>query len=425
MVMTPLKRSTPAKDVRRETVVTVVGMGTSRKHLNPEVLEAVRHADVLIGDRRHLKAFLDLSCEKVQLKGNLDAIVRLVEQQRKTRRIVLLASGDPNFYGIARRIRKAVGKEHVHIIPNVTSLQAAFAKINESWEDAHVVSLHGRDAPHIASLLEHHQKLFLLTDRKHTPRQIAKEIVRQDERFSSTRTYVFENLGTNQERVTADALVNLTRKTFDPLNVMILIQDDVPAASTVAGHRFGLPDEAFDHEKGLITKAEVRVLTLAKLRLTGGCVMWDIGAGSGSISVEAALLFPSGHVFAIERSSQRMSQLKKNVRKFHVGNVIPVLGDAPKALLGLPSPHCIVVGGSGGKLGDIISYCKGVISPKGRIVINVATAETLSLGLSLFDQRSWTVDATLVTIARMHQVGSRHGFQALNPVFIIDAEKKK
>jgi precorrin-6Y C5,15-methyltransferase (decarboxylating) len=398
-------------------------MGTSANHLNAGVLKAIESAEVLIGDRRHLKLFDHLPCQKIPLKRNLDEILRIIEDRRRDVNIVVLASGDPNFFGIAKLVRAKLNKKHVEVIPNVTSLQSAFAKINESWEDAYVVSLHGRETPSVAHLLERHPKLFLLTDRKNNPSAIARRIVRDNRGLSGVKAYVLENLGTKQERITVDQVANLRQRHFDILNVMILMREDVPCEIAVDQPVFGLPDEEFQHEKGMITKPEVRAVTLAKLRLTHHCLLWDIGAASGSISVEASLLFPDIQVYAVERSSKRFSQLGKNITKFNAGNVTPVLGEAPKVLASLPAPHRVFIGGSGGKLPDIIAYCKQALLPGGRIVINAATAQTLRDSLSQFEQKRWKAEATLLSIARTEKVNEHHRFQALNPVFIIQAER--
>jgi precorrin-6Y C5,15-methyltransferase (decarboxylating) CbiT subunit len=180
----------------------------------------------------------------------------------------------------------------------------------------------------------------------------------------------------------------------------------------------------FVHQRGLITKDEVRLFTLAKLNLPDRGIVWDIGSGSGSIAIEAALTAPELTVYAVEKNARCVRDIKVNIQRFGVGTaVIPVPGEAPEALKGLPRPQRVFIGGSGGALLPVLRACCRALLPAGRMVINAATLETVDSTVSFFQKRGWSAEVTLLHLSRMKRVGSHNRFEALNPVFVIAADK--
>lgn len=405
--------------------VTVVGMGMSPADLSSSALSLIEKADILIGGKRHLKYFSELPAQKVPIYKNLKEVLRVIKTSIKKKRVVVIASGDPGYYGIASYLITHLGKEKIEIIPNITTFQAAFAKIKESWDDALLLSLHGRALPHLALLLKKHKKIGLLTDRKNTPGRIAKSVLEEDISLKANSVFVLERLGTGEEKVRKYPLKDIINKTFSPLSVMILI------ASTQRGKKgieenihLGIPDALFSHQGGLITKDDIRIFTLAKLNLPKQGIFWDIGSGSGSIAVEAALLAPDLKIFTIEKYDKHIKDIKKNMSRFHTGETItPILGEAPQILKMLPKPHRIFIGGTEGQLLSILRYCKRALHPSGKIVINAATLETVNGTVSFFDRVGWLSTVTLINIAKMKKVGSQRRFHPLNPIFVIEGSK--
>ncbi|MBW1824880.1 MAG: precorrin-6y C5,15-methyltransferase (decarboxylating) subunit CbiE [Deltaproteobacteria bacterium] len=405
--------------------VTVVGIGMSPDDLSNKALSMIEEADILIGGKRHLNCFLKLPAKKVPISKNLKPILNVITTSlKKKKKVVVIASGDPGYYGIAKYLVAQLGKEKIEIMPNITTFQAAFAKIKESWDDAFLLSLHGRPIPHLASLMRRHKKMGILTDNTNTPQKIAKSILSEDQSLKAVDVFIVEQLGMKKEKIHKYPLKSISKKSFSSLSAMILIAKTRGEKKKEENISLGIPDVHFSHQKGLITKDDVRIFTLAKLNLLKEGVFWDIGSGSGSIAVEAALLAPELEIFAIEKYKKRIEDIKKNIHKFNAGRTItPVLGEAPQILKGLPTPQRVFVGGSEGKLLPILRYCRRVLLPSGKVVINAATLETVNSAVAFFDKTGWPSMVTLLNISKMKKIGEQKRFQPLNPVFIIEGSK--
>jgi len=408
-------------------LVTIVGMGMSAEDLSRKALAIIHEADLLIGGRRHLNYFSNLPAEKVPIFKNLKEVVSIIETSiKKRKKVVVIASGDPGYHGIASYLIAQLGKERIEIIPNITTFQAAFAKIKESWDDAFLLSLHGRSIPKMAHLFKRYKKIGVLIDSTHNPGMIARSILSEDPSLKDSSAFILEKLGTEGEEIHHYALKDIIRRSFSSLSAIILIpktQDEKPAEEKI---HLGIPDDLFSHRGGLITKDDVRIFTLAKLNLPKRGVLWDIGSGSGSIAIEAALLVPELTIYAVEKYDKRIRDIKKNMKKFHTGNTImPILGEAPQILNALPKPQRIFIGGTEGKLLPILRYCQSSLRPSGKIVINAATLETVNTAESFFDKIGWLSTVTLLNISKMKRMGEQRRFHPLNPVFVIEGWKPK
>lgn len=342
--------------------------------------------------------------------------------------IVLLASGDPLFFGIGRRIGEEFGRERVEIFPDLSSIQEAFARIQEPWDDAFFISLHGgpdiakrRKLPYeigdIPQLLSRHGKLGILTDRENNPVLIAKTLVTADA-GSSILISVCERIGYPDENLVQGPPEKMATMSFSDPNVVIIQR----AGQKTPVIYFGLKEDEISHERGLITKDEARAVTIHKLRLPSSGVFWDIGAGSGSVSLEAARLCPGMKVFAIEKELARIETIGKNTGSFMVRNVQAIQGTAPEALNALPDPDRVFIGGSQGNIDGIVGLVNGRMR-SGIIVINAATLETLNRALTALETNGFTVDVTEISISRSKNVAGKRHMAALNPVFIIKGEK--
>jgi precorrin-6Y C5,15-methyltransferase (decarboxylating) len=250
-------------------------------------------------------------------------------------------------------------------------------------------------------------------------------VLSEDRLLAATRVFIAEQLGSPHEKIQRCRLKEVPGISVSSPNVMILISPDRQADSTEADTvRLGIPDRLFSHRRGLITKDEVRIFTLAKLNLPREGIFWDIGSGSGSVAVEAALLAPELTIFAIEKNARRIRDIRSNKEKFGVGAAVtPLFGEAPRVLTGLPRPHRIFIGGSEGQLLPVLRTCRRALFPAGKIVVNAATLETVNSAMTFFEKFAWAAEVTLLTISKMKKVGTQKRFQALNPVFVIEAEK--
>ncbi len=399
--------------------VHVVGVGAEgRPSLTARAAELIDRADLLVGGERLLALFPESHAERLVLARGLDAAVVRIQAYLGNRRVVVLASGDPGFFGVARPLVDRLGKEQVEIIPNLSSVQLAFARIKESWEDATFVSVHGRPMGELVDAVRGSRKVAILTDGTNRPAAIARSL--RAAGIDGYRAYVCENLGGPDERVRELDLASLAELETSRLNVLILLREGDRPVCGVWSH--GIPEEEFHHRGGLITKAEVRLVSLARLGLCETSVIWDVGAGSGSVAVEAALIARRGRVYAVERSDD-VELIRQNVAKFGTDNVVVVRGEAPTALEGLPAPDAVFIGGSGGKLVAILEVVASRLRSRGRVVATAATLETAGAALAGLRQRGFAVEATLMQVSRSKELAGLTHFEALDPVFIVAGRK--
>jgi precorrin-6Y C5,15-methyltransferase (decarboxylating) len=384
--------------------------------LLPEARRLLNGAEIILGGKRLLDMFPSLAGEKITIGNNLAEITRLIKRNLGRKRMVVLASGDPNFYGIARYLTAKLGKDVFEIMPNVSAMQVAFARIKEGWEDAVLASVHSRPIEDIVEVVRSNSKVGIFTDDEHTPATIARVLLEHG--VDGYRAYVCQNLGGKNEKIAKTNLPNLVKMKFSPLNVLILLREQSKRQPPI----FGIPEASFYRRReGLITKQEVRAVSLAKMNLSDESIVWDIGAGSGAISIEASFLARRGRVFAVEKNQKDIALIKKNLRKFHISNVEVVQAFAPDGLENLPHPTAVFIGGSGGRMEEIIDFVCQRLKPGGRIVINIVVLEHLSVAIDALKARGFVPEVTLVNIARSTNVGGLTRFEALNPIFVVTA----
>jgi len=400
--------------------IHVIGAGIAgHEGFTPQALELINQSELLFGAERLLGLFPDFSGEKFPLddSNRAEMVSRL---QDCGGRVVVLASGDPLFFGLGRYLLRNMAEELIEFLPNVTSVQYSFAKIREPWDDSVFISVHDRELKDVVDRIVANDKAAILTDGVNTPGMISRELLSR--RRSGYKAYLCENLGTAVERIRVTDVKGLLELDVAPLNVLILIreyEDD----SQVYIPTFGIPDEEFVSIKKLITKEEVRVVTLAKLKLRHDMCLWDIGAGSGSFCVEADHLLPDGRIFAIERNEECCQFIKENLQKFNTRNVVLIEGGAPDCLDELPDPDCVFIGGSGGNLWEILDTVDQRLAVGGRIVLNASTLDTLTSANEYFGNAGYQVEVVTVNIARTRPHSNYKMFEAYDPVYILTAVK--
>ncbi|MCX5890851.1 MAG: precorrin-6y C5,15-methyltransferase (decarboxylating) subunit CbiE [Deltaproteobacteria bacterium] len=398
--------------------VQVVGWGMSPEDLTPKVREIIRKAQVLVAGRRLLDYFPDHPARTILLgkdpEGTLAQLPALAAQQR----VVVLASGDPNFYGIGPLVVKVLGADRVVIHPNVTAVQAACARLRLPWQDATIISLHGRSWASLDEALNRAVgKLIIYTDPEHTPGAIARLLLARGQ--SEARLCVLEDLGRATERLTWLSPTEAGEREFSPLNLVVILPGAEAAAARIEPLHLGLPEEALAHENGLITKAEVRAVVLARLALYPGLTLWDVGAGCGSVGLEASLLIPGGQIIAVEQDEARAAQVRANAARFGVQNLRVVCGRAPECLASLPAPQRVFVGGGGQNVKEILTAVMGRLERGGRLALAATLLETLETARSVLTQAGWEVEVTLLQVSRSKPLAGGTFMQALNPVWII------
>ncbi len=400
--------------------IHVIGAGVEgQEGFSGRALDLIEEAGLLIGSDRLLELFPDFPGQKLEIGTNLG---EMVERLRHfDGRAVVLASGDPLFFGVGRYLLRNLPDEELEFVANVTSVQYAFARLGQPWDDAVFISAHGRSLKDAVDRIVANDKAAVLTDAKNTPRIIAREMIdRGQEGFAA---YLCENLGMEDERIRHTNVKGLLEIDAAALNVLILVRE-FETGIEEPYPTLGIPDHEFSTLKSLITKEEVRAVTLAKLRLRHDMCLWDIGAGSGSVSIEADHLLPNGRVYAMERNPEYLGFLKENLGKFRARNVTLIEGEAPDCLETLPDPDRVFIGGSGGRLWEILEAVDVRLLPAGRIVVNAITLDTLTSATEYFDNAGYDVEVTCINVSRTRALTHYKMFEAFNPVYILTATKE-
>jgi len=384
--------------------------------------QLIEQADLLVGADYTLRLVPGDSAERLTAGANLDAIVERIAASAK-RRVVVLVSGDPLFYGLARYLCERLGKDRFEVVPHVSSMQLAFARVKESWEEAYLTNLANRSLDQVLEQIRVAEKAGLFTTEECPPSKVARGLL--DRKIDYYWGYVCENLGSPDERVTRGSLKELCELQFAPLNVMILVRKpDAPdrPPEEIGRRLFGNPDEAFLQSKpkhGLLTTSEVRAMALAQLDLRTMSTVWDIGAGSGSVAIEAAQIASGGKTYAIEMDQEDHALIVDNARRFGVRNLIPVLGRAPEAWADLPDPDAIFVGGSGREISHLVELALDRLQPGGRLVANTGSIENLADVHAALHKSVPNVPVWMINIARGTYQLERVRFDALNPTFLL------
>ncbi|TGL58418.1 precorrin-6y C5,15-methyltransferase (decarboxylating) subunit CbiE [Leptospira sarikeiensis] len=404
--------------------VTVIGIGDDGcVGLSSKAMGAVARARVLAGGERHLDFFPQFDGERIVIKGDVLKTVDKIAELSAEHTICVLASGDPLFFGIGNLILKKVGQDHVEFIPAPSSVQNAFAKIGLKWDDAETISLHGRPIEGFITKIQSISKLACLTDETNSPSKIAKYLLQYSE--SEWKAFVCENLGGKEERVREFDLQTLSStEGISDLNVLILVRTE-PNWKPSPLLPFLGEDEYAKRlpKKGLITKKEIRILSLASLEIRPNSIVWDIGAGSGAVSIEAARIAKEGKVYAIEVDPEGIEICSQNILSHKTDNVFLIHGKAPQALEGLPSPDSIFVGGSKGNLKEIIKLSLEKLNPGGCLVVNAITLDNVSEAYKTFRELDHIPEVSMVNISRGQKLADYLRYESLNPIHIFKVRK--
>lgn len=411
--------------------VTIIGAGPGNPDLlSRSALDAIGIADVVIGAHRALVG-IDVPPDVVrcELVKTADIVAALTDAASWQRAVVVM-TGDVGLFSGARRLVEALSGDaqvDVRVVPGISSASYLAARLARPWQDWRFASAHGV-ACDIVAEAERAGELFLATSGGEDPSRLSGELVQVG--FGDARVTVAERLSYPDERITCATASEIAGQTFDDLNVMLIEfaggAGSPAGASRAASSRWpyassGIPDELFIRGDVPMTKQEVRAVALAKLRLTATDTVWDVGAGTGSVSIEAALVARAGSVWAVERNAAGVRLIRENADAFGCGNVHAVPGVAPEALAKLPVPDAVFVGGSAGELPSIVEAALEKNSQV-RLCVSCVTVETLTEACALLSgSRFKGFEACQVSAARAEAVGSHHLMKAQNPVFLVSA----
>jgi precorrin-6Y C5,15-methyltransferase (decarboxylating) len=405
-------------------MIDIIGIGSGGvESLSKGALGRIEAAKILVGTKRHLELFPGFKGTLIEL-GPLKAALKKIKAAGSTP-VVVLATGDPGLFGIGEYLTRELGSRRVRITPNVSIVQEAFSKIKVSQVGVKVVSVHGgkagedRGVEKAADAIMSNLKTAVYTDPKNTPSKIAKALIRKG--ANGYKVIVFETLGTKEEKITRGTLSFIARKRFNPLNLMVVFNK--MGEEVQESPLFGRDASEYNHTNGLITKAEVRAVTLSKLALSPGLTLWDVGSGSGSVAIEAAGLIGTGKVYAIEQKAERIKNIKANRARFKSTNVEIICAKAPAGLAKLPAPDRVFVGGGGKGVVDILKLVAKRLRPGGLIVVNAVTIETLTNASEFFKKNGWSFEVVSINIARSRDIAGVKIMDAENPVSVITARK--
>lgn len=414
-------------------MIHVVGIGLDGADgLTSSTLELIAQAKILAGGDRHLSYFPEYAEKSLIIKDfsvDLNKIEQIHQTLKSDQIIIVLASGDPLYFGLGRLLLEKFSSEQLKFHPHLSSIQLAFNRLKMPWQDATIISAHGRSNDLLKQALQKGaKKLAILTDGQNYPGAIANLCLSLG-LTTAYQAWVCENLGATNEQIQAfdlPSLASLTATDFSPLNVVVLVKqkpenplidlDQLPILG-IADHHFA----SFDDRPGMITKQPIRVQILAALSLQPRQIIWDIGAGTGSVAIEGARLCPQGKVFAIEKTSAGQRLIEQNCQRFQLQNVEVVAGSAPEVLANLPTPNRIFIGGNGGQLTSILQTCGERLPIHGLVVMAIASLEHLSLALGWFKQQQWQVKVQQVQISQSVKFAELTRFDPLNPIYLLTA----
>ena len=392
--------------------ITVIGLDGGRFDAQAEAL--LSGAALVVGGERHLRSIGVDPGRAVVLKGDLPKTLDRVEETEGP--VVVLASGDPGFFGIVRLLGERFAGEDLCVIPARSSVTLAFARAGLHWDDAPVVSAHGRQPRRAVNVCRAFSKVAVLTSPTFGPAELARDLRDTDRTF-----VVCEKLGEPDERVFRGGAEEIAEAEWNDPNV-VLVLDEARLAGERGWVSFGaegrgpwaLPERAFEHRSGMITKKETRALVLARLGPDPGDLVWDVGAGSGSVAVECARL--GAAAIAIERDPESCERIERNAAR-HGVRVRVVQGEAPAALDGLPVPDAVFVGGSGGGFEEIVGLAAG--RALRAVVLTLVGLERVAPAAGILERAGFEVETTLLQASRVKGIGSLHRLVPETPIFVV------
>lgn len=395
--------------------VTLIGMGSGQpENLTLQGLAALRQADLILGARR-LLAVLPAGCTENRAAAYRPDEVAELLQTSGAENAVLVYSGDTGFYSGASSMMEKLEALGVRarVLPGLSSIQLLAAALGRPWQGWNLVSAHGRTCDPVAECMQG-RPTFFLTGGSEDPATLCAQLAAEG--FGDVQGVVGQCLGTPEEKLFRGSVKELAAGRFNSLSVLL-----VEAAEVLPRRAPGLPDEAFERGDVPMTKQEVRAAVLAKLAVHPEDILWDVGAGTGSVSVELALAAPRGRVYAVECRPEGCALIKANREKFRTRNLVLVEGLAPAALSDLPAPDAVFIGGSKGSLAAIVDAALDKNSDA-RICVSAIALETLSAAVAALTAKGRTVQVSQIAVSRAKAMGGLHLMMAQNPIYLITGE---
>ena len=401
--------------------IYVIGGGPGNsEYILPAAEKIIKQCDYIVGDRRILKSFgLERESQQLHVMGRIMESLEWIKNRTDGSTICILVSGDPLMYSLFRLVKRTFVDDDIRVIPGIGSLQAFAAKIGESMEDAKILSGHGRHLSmrQLLSDVCSHPKVFLLCDQERTPQWLAAKLVEHG--FPDADMAVGSRISYEDEKIVTAKACQIQKMSFSSLCVVMIRNKGEKAWMAP----IFLCDSDFIRNKTPMTREEIRWIILGKLGLKIDSILWDVGAGTGSVSVEAALKCKYGKVFAIERNAEALSVLEQNKHKYLLDNMEIIHGKASQSLQGLDTPTHVFIGGTGGELEPVLDHVR-LLGKNIKIIISCVTLETLTLAYDLCRTMDGLAKPEILTINIEHSrpIGSYTMMEGGHPVTLMMTE---
>lgn len=398
--------------------ISIVGIGMGAAETwTMKAYKTIQNAEVILGAKRMVEAAMNTRDAKALPETFLSYQPEEIQafiQQHTASQYCIVVSGDTGFYSATKSLKEVLRDYEVTVIPGISSVSYFFSKIGLGWEDAVLASAHGRDVD-IVRLVNENEKVFLLTGNNVS--DILRQLIGAGLAYASV--YVGEHLSYETERIVTGSVKELADQTFASVSVMVILNDKAKQPLQI-----GISDEKFLRGKVPMTKSEVRAVILSKLQLQEDAICYDIGAGTGSVSIEMALNCRKGTVYGIEEKKDAIDLILQNKEKFHCNNLQIVEGFAPDVLEDLPAPSHVFIGGSKGRLEEILHYifgnCMTEHRSSVRVVMSAITLETMGEMVKLCQNYPMhDLEFTQIGVAKAKQIGAYHMMEGQNPILIV------
>lgn len=397
-------------------MIHVLGLGMCPTHRSPKILDLIRSAELVAGGRRLLDE-LHIEEERQLALASLEEFAAHIRERAQNGNVCVLADGDPLLYGIGASLLRFFAPHELTFHPNVSALQTACARFGLPWHDCTTLSLHGRsDLASLFAALTHERLVALYTDQQHSPDAIAEILLQRG--VKGWRMHVAESLCGPEEKLTTATLAEAAQHSWHPLNLVVLERTEAPPLAL----ELGLDENSLAHAEGLMTKQPVRAFALSLLRLAPDSTLWDLGAGSGAVSLEAARLLSRGQVVAVERQPERVRHIKENVARTGAW-LVEVVQTSLEEFLGdgTPPPTHIFLGG--GASAPVLTQCAALLSPGGRLVVAAVLLSTLETARTIISQLGWPLTVHQLMHHASAPLGADLRLVPSNPVFLLETQK--
>lgn len=396
--------------------IHVISLGISEDDISPKAKALMQSAKFVVGGRRHLRSLAEPTAHQIPIGKDISGVMASIRECLALDDVVVLASGDALCFGIGSALLEHFPGDQLVFHPNITTVQAACARLRMPWHDILPVSLHGRglDELRYALLQPENRPIVVFTDTVNTPARLGRWLMENG--FEDAMLHVLEELGGANERIHHLSASESTDLTFSSLNLVI-----IPPRPSRPHLTLGMSEDAYVHESGLITKREVRAVAISKLMPLYDQIFWDIGAGSGSVGLEASIFLHRGMVFCIEKDINRCKMIEENRKRYSRLNVQTIHGNAPECLAELPSPQRIFIGGSGEHLEELLDVCWSRLEMGGKMVVSAVLLKNICVLNDFFHDKKCEI--IQMQVSRFKQLSSSSYARAENPVWLFVVEK--